>query len=94
MTKPKFTYDVKIVSREALEDLADFNISYYITGHCGPKLQRIFDEARIPVPPTAAELEKELVDGLMSRHFINGRCTVAQCDLERIFKARKREAGQ
>lgn len=89
MSKPK--YDISKVSREALEDCATFELGYYIDGTCGTVMQRIFDEARVPAPPTVAELQVELYEFLLNTAY------TTSCVAERlrvIEAARKREAGQ
>lgn len=93
MTEPKFTYDVKRVSRETLEASAEFDMEAHTDGNCGNIIQRIFDEARVPVTPTVAQLESRLASEMIANFYDNKVHYLTTLILD-IEAARKREAGQ
>lgn len=84
-------YDVKRVSREALEEFAAFSMIVKRDGNCGRVAQRVYDEARVPVTPTVAELESRLASEMIANFYDNKVHYLTTLILE-IETARKRES--
>lgn len=93
MSNPK--YDASRVTDKQCREFAECYLHFKHLGWNGEAARQLKDAALVPEPPTAAELEKALVDGLIKQAQDSySKWHISTFDVDAIVKARAREAGK